>query len=197
MPTTEHMSITFAPHFGWTELAVAGVVLACVLWQTHRWMISPLPRGRRWSLIVLRVLWSIMLLWCISQPTLKRVSKTESTVTPHVVVIIDSSASMSMPNGRANSWTGVQRAADDLKSRLTSAGVTDASWLSFGSRLRSYDPAAKPDDTQSLLVAGLRDAINQEARDTTPTVMFLITDGQDTARASATEALAAAQGKDV
>lgn len=165
--------------FTYSQFAVAGGLALLLLVGAYAWMIAPVPPRRRMLLLAIRVAWTGMLLWCLFLPVRRSERVIEKTVHPHVVTLLDVSASMAIPDGSGkSSWLAVRDAATQLESLLKE--TQDVSRFSLGEGVRSYRELPRPEDRESHLVSQLTQVVSQEARDAQPTVVFLLSDGQDT-----------------
>ena len=180
------MNGTIVSAHGWTwgQLAIASGFTALVLWQGYRWMIVPLPGRYRATLLGLRLLWTLLLLWCLWQPAVETVWQEEKEHAPRVTVMVDCSRSMSLPDetGRSH-WDAVQGLMPRLTELLARSPAGDAAWFRLGAGLRQWTPADGPlvaDEAESRLWEGLRDAFRRRVDPTRAGLMFLVTDGEDT-----------------
>lgn len=172
--------------FTWLQLALAGAVSLLLLAGAYRWMIAPLPPGRRVTLLAIRLAWTGMLLWCLFQPARRFEQKVEKTVHPHVVTLLDTSASMALPDASGRpSWPAVRDAAAALETVLRESKAGDVSRYALGESVRTYRDLPRPQDSQTRLISQLTQIVSQESRDVQPTVLFLLTDGQDTSETPA------------
>ena len=177
-------SIVSAHGWTWGQLALAAGLVALVLWQGYRWMIVPLPARYRATLLGLRLLWTLLLLWCLWQPAVEREWQEEKEHSPQVSVLVDCSRSMSLPDddGRSH-WDVVQGLMPRLTDLLARSAAGDTAWFRLGAGLRQWTPADGPmvaDDAESLLWEGVSDAFRRRADPTRAGMMFLLSDGEDT-----------------
>ncbi len=183
--TTEIIS---AHGWSWWHLIVAIPFSVVLLWQTYRWMITPIPWKWRSCLLSLRLLWSFLLLWCLWEPTLQTTRQEEQSTFPHTIVMVDTSASMNDGDKEGpNCWQKLQETVKQLHSTLERSSTKQTSWFAFGSQLKPWQENMQPTDPQSLIMQQLREAVEKQYEATTPTILFLLSDGMDTTEASATE----------
>ena len=135
------MNGTIVSAHGWTwgQLALAAGFTALVLWQGYRWMIVPLPGRYRATLLGLRLLWTLLLLWCLWQPAVEKVWQEEQEHAPRVTVMVDCSRSMSLPDeaGRSH-WDTVQGLMPRLTELLARSPAGDAAWFRLGEIGRAH-----------------------------------------------------------
>ncbi|MBI4024741.1 MAG: hypothetical protein HY360_07140 [Verrucomicrobia bacterium] len=187
MMTTE---IIFGHGWSWGHLAVAAALAGVLLWQVYRWMLAPIPWKRRAPLLALRATWSFLLLWCIWDPVLQTVTRTEQSIPPRVMVMVDVSASMGLAGEQGvDRWQGLKEITRQLHAVLEKTQVKQADWLAFGSQLRPWQENLAPKDDQSLVLRHLREAAEKQTDPSTATALFLLTDGEDTTETHAADAI--------
>ncbi len=171
--------------WSWSHL-VLSVVISCVLFiQIYRWMTMPLSAARRLTLILLRMSWSLLLLWCLWQPVAVRTTTRDEIFPKKVIVAVDVSSSMgSATDPEDDRWKHLLEATDQLQGLLDKAGVKQASWLALGSQLRPWQRDMRPLDSQSLVFQQLSDALQAQPESSGSTCLFLLSDGQDTRQTS-------------
>ncbi|MBI2194742.1 MAG: hypothetical protein HYU36_22405 [Planctomycetes bacterium] len=166
------------PWGAFLALAAAILALAAWLYQSRR---LDLPRGTRWGLSGLRLGCLVLILACVSRPTVRR--PIASNVDPNLVVAVDVSASMSIEDqdGPASRLDRFRRLAGDL-------GLFEALAQRYRLRLFEFDGGAR----EVATLAGLRPRggvtdlaqslsdLAQGAVDANTVGVVLITDGADT-----------------
>ena len=176
--TTE---ILFKSGWSWTHLFLAIILLALFLGQAYRWLIIPIPPKQRVLLFVLRISWSLLLLWSLWEPFLQKTTQHKQPVSPRVVVMVDVSSSMNLSSKKGEDrWQKLLETTERLQTLISSAKVQEASWFALGSQLRSWSPKIPPKDSQSLIVRQLSEVAESQSKSSSPTTLFLLSDGQDT-----------------
>lgn len=186
--TTE---IVFGHDLKWGHFAAATPLLGLLIWQAYRWMIVPISASRRAVLLALRATWSLLLLWCLFEPVLETVINKDENIPPSVMVMVDVSSSMALPDDKgADRWQGVKETTTRLRALLDQSQVRKPNWQALGSQLRPWTEDTPAKDDQSLILQQLRDAAEKQPGPAA-TVLFLLTDGADTTEATPVEAIAA------
>jgi hypothetical protein len=193
--TTE---IIFERGWSWGALVVTAIVVGVLLWQGYRWMIVPISGKQRASLLALRLVWSLLLLWCIWQPALETVILKDESVPPQVAVMVDVSASMALTDEQgADRWQALKDTVKRLGGILDGAGVKGATWFACGAQLRPWKEDLPPKDDQSLIIQQVREVAEKQDTSGAIKALFLLTDGEDTTETPVTETLAALRARSV
>ncbi len=132
--------VHFSPHVAWGALVpLTAASIALALWS-YRFSLPPLAPRTRAALAVLRALALLGVAWLFAQPVWERPRPGQR---PRVVVLVDRSASMSLPGALGEMRTAqAQGALVALRRALRGrATVTD---MGFAQRL---EPAAAPRDS--------------------------------------------------
>ncbi len=192
--------IVSAQGFTTLHLAVAGGVVAVLLWQLYRWQVAPIPSWRRWALTMFRVGWMGLLLWCLFDPMREWTWTTTHEHHPTASVVVDCSASMALtgdaqPEAGTDRWQTVLSAKDRLARRLADAGIDEIGWFASGSRLRPWTDGQAASDPASHLVADVATTIRTHTKPGRPHLVFVISDGADTDQ-TAGDGLASALGSE-
>jgi hypothetical protein len=153
--------ILSAQGLSWTQLGVAGVILTVLLWQGYRWMLFPIPTSRKALLLTCRIVWTLLLLWCVWDPVLQKTQTHKRTILPKVITIVDQSSSMSFKDDTTQREDRLRSVLDKLKATLAESEVKDSVSLGIGSSMRplSYPPVFQ--DKQSLILKNLQEAAEQ------------------------------------
>ncbi len=178
-------TIVSAQGWTWSQLGLAAAFVSLVLWQGYRLMIVPLPGRYRATLLGLRLAWTLLLLWCLWEPAVQKVWQEQKEYSPHATVLVDCSRSMSLPDERGRShWDAVQRMLPDLGELLDRAPASDPVWIRLGAGLRQWtaaDGPMVPEEPESRLWEGVRETVQRRSDPTRAGMLFLLTDGKDTA----------------
>lgn len=167
-----------APHL-WFWVLLLVPALAVAFWAYYR-VLAPLERPARWILWILRGLAFALVLFALWQPVLTAV--THDTGRPGLAVLVDRSASMSLPAGGTIPGATRAVAADEtvrrLRSRLESRYRLD--WYDFAETLRpARQDSSRPPAGPTALGAALEQALARA--DARPVAgVILVTDGVST-----------------
>jgi uncharacterized membrane protein len=171
-------SIQFAIALPWWALALVVAGIAAAAWSMYAGAIVPLARGRRATLVALRVLTLLLLVACLLRPV--RVMPPDRETDAIVPILVDASRSMRLTDadGRARIDAAraiVARLQPQLASRFSSEVWT------FGSALaqaRTDAPMAANADRSDL--SGALRAIQEQYRDRPVAGVIVVSDGGDT-----------------
>jgi hypothetical protein len=175
----ERLSLHFLASHLWFWVLLLAPSLAVAFWAYYR-VLAPLERPARWVLWILRGLAFVLVLFALWQPVLTAV--THDTGTPGLAVLVDRSASMSLPVGGATPGLTRAAAADATIRRLRSrlGDRYRLEWYDFAETLRPARPdSARPPAGSTALGAALEQALARaDARPVAGVV--LVTDGVST-----------------
>lgn len=175
----ERLSLHFLASHLWFWVLLLAPALAVAFWAYYR-VLAPLERPARWILWILRGLAFALVLFALWQPVLTAV--THDTGHPGLAVLVDRSASMSLPVGGATRGLTRAAAADATMRRLRSrlGDRYRLEWYDFAETLRPARPdSARPPAGPTALGAALEQALARA--DARPVVgVVLVTDGVST-----------------
>ena len=137
------LSLHLAPNAPWLPLALLSVMLAALGVWAYRFRIPPLGTATRRLLPALRVIALLALTWLLAQPVLERARGGRGA---RVVVLLDRSASMTLPVGPGDATTRVvaaERAVRELREAWR--GRARLTVMPFATRLAAdtLPPAAR------------------------------------------------------
>ena len=167
-----------------TLLAAAGMAVA---WASYSGAIVPLPRGRRTVLSVLRAITLLLIVVCLLRPV--RVVPPESASDAVVPVLVDISRSMQLAD--AGGRPRIDAARDLLQRDLLAglAGRFRSDVWTFGNSLtQATANTLSARDGRSDLSGALR-AVRERYRDRRVAAIVVISDGGDTGRDEAANAV--------
>lgn len=175
----ERLSLHFLASHLWFWVLLLVPSIAVAFWAYYR-VLAPLERPARWILWILRGLAFSLVVFALWQPVLTAV--THDTGRPGLAVLMDRSASMSLPVGGVTPGLTRAAAADAtirrVRSRLGDRYRLD--WYDFAETLRPASPdSARPPAGPTALGAALEQALARaDARPVAGVV--LVTDGVST-----------------
>ena len=149
-----NLDLHLAPNAPWFLLALLSVALVALAVWAYRFRVPPLGILARRALPVLRALALVVLAWLLAQPVLERARAGRAA---RVVVLVDRSASMGLPDGPGESGSRASR-ADAAVAALRDAwrGRAHVSVMPFAARL---SPDTLPPSARGATAIG--DALGQ------------------------------------
>ncbi|MDD2708357.1 MAG: hypothetical protein PHV34_10135 [Verrucomicrobiae bacterium] len=193
--TTELIS---AHGWTWGHLALAAIVLALFFWQAYRWTLVSIPPFQRLFLLMLRLVWSLGLLWCLWEPVAQSTVRKQIDLKNRAVVMLDASLSMGISDqGDNKRWQQVRNLAGRLERLFAEIRLERTEWLAFGSHVRPWNEKMVPVDRQSLLLREIREVAEQQPASGVANTLFLVTDGGDTAETPAAEAIPSLRARNI
>jgi hypothetical protein len=166
-------SLHLAPNAPWLLLALASVALVALAAWAYTFGMPPLPGLVRRGLSFARALVLLVLAWLLAQPVIERALPASGR---RVVVLVDHSASMSLPaaRGGASRTDAAGRAAMDVEAALRGqAAVT----------IRGFSSALEPDSghggvsRQSTALGDALEALASESAERRPDAVVVVSDG--------------------
>lgn len=176
--------------FSWWHLGAVALVLLAGIVQVYRWTLAPITPRQRLAMMSLRLVWVLALLWCLWGPVLEKTQRHAQAVTPKAMVLVDVSESMGfVADDGADRWKSVLKATGRLNAMLKDNGVQDVQWMALGQNLRPLKESPQPTDKRSEIVSQVQQAAAMHGGEQ-DLFVFLLSDGDDTSRTTAGEAIA-------
>lgn len=181
--------MTFALALPWWVLTLLAAAVIAVAWASYSGAIVPLPLGRRTALSALRALTLLLLVACLLRPV--RVMPPEATSDAVVPILVDVSRSMQLADADGRPRIDAARGLleRDLLAGLSGRFRSDV-WT-FGNTLTQAaagTPIPSATDGRSDLSGALR-AVRERYRDRRVAAIVVISDGGDTGREEAANAV--------
>ncbi len=179
------LSLHLAPHAPWLWLLLASLAFVALGVWAYRIAVPPLPRAARRLLPAFRGLALVLLAWLLGQPVLERAAGGR----PHVVVLLDRSASMDLPVAPGGETRA--RAAARATTALVQAwrGRASVDVLPFDARLEA-DSARAGGDAGATALGDALEALASLPAGQGAGAVIVVSDGAENAGA---DPVAAAQ----
>ncbi|MFI5371545.1 MAG: hypothetical protein ACHQ52_08310 [Candidatus Eisenbacteria bacterium] len=179
------LHLHLAPNAPWLPLLLLSVALAALGVWAYRFRIPPLGVLARRALPLLRALALVALAWLLAQPVLERARAGRGA---QVVVLLDRSASMGLPDGPGDATTRAARAAHAVEAlRDAWRGRARITVMPFAARLASDTLPAGADGATALGTALTQLAASPEGQQLDGAVVVsdgVVNAGEDPATAA-------------
>ncbi len=176
------MQLTVEPIWGWTGVALVAAALLVLLLAIDRVQLRGLTPSRRWWLLGLKAVASLILLLAMLRPAMVATETDEHT--SQLFIVADVSRSMSTPDGPGGitRWQALEEDLQRVASQLKGLkDKVDVRLFEFDKQLRPRpEKRTEPDGTMTAIGQTLDDLVREARQQPTAAILFL-TDGSQRA----------------
>jgi uncharacterized membrane protein len=177
----------FAIALPWWAIGLLAVAAVAIAWNTYAYLLVPVTRRQRFTLIALRALTLLFLLACLLRPVRVMPPDVESDAV--VPVLLDVSRSMRLPDAGGRPRIDAARELVTQKIAAALQGRFVFELWTFGDALAKAQPEAIAAEARSSDLSGALRAARQRYRERRVAGIVVVSDGGDTGAQEASESV--------
>lgn len=172
------MSLFVEPIWSWPMVVLIGIGLVALTWTTYRRRTRQLAPFTRWTLLTLRLLTVLVLIFAMLRPSVRLSSNDKNTAT--LLVLRDTSRSLTTADGPGgmSRWDAINKTLRDNQSQFDALKKEiEVRFFDFARELKPADEAAtKPEGEQTAIGSSL-EALLRETQNRRTVGVLMLSDG--------------------